>query len=76
MSIAESIPYIQIILSILLVTGILLQQTDAGLGSAFGGGDSFSSGYHTKRGAEKTLFIATIVLAILFVATTFSLLLL
>jgi preprotein translocase subunit SecG len=76
MSIAESIPYIQIILSILLITGILLQQTDAGLGTAFGGGDSFSSGYHTKRGAERTLFIATIVIAILFVATSFSLLLL
>jgi preprotein translocase subunit SecG len=76
MSITESIPYIQIVLSVLLIAGILLQQSEAGLGGAFGGGDGFSSGHHTKRGAEKTLFIATIVIAVLFVATSFSLLLL
>ncbi len=70
------IPYIQIVLSVLLIGGILLQQSEAGLGSAFGGGDSFSSGYHTKRGVEKILFISTIVIAVLFAATSFSLLLL
>ena len=76
MSIVGSIPYVQIVLSILLIGGVLLQQTDAGLGSGFGGGDGFSSGHHTKRGAEKTIFIATIVVAILFAVTSFSLLLL
>lgn len=76
MSIAGIIPYIQIILSVLLIGGILLQQSEAGLGGAFGGGDGFSSGHHTKRGAEKTIFIATIVIAIAFVVTSFSLLLL
>ena len=75
MSLAESIPYIQIVLSVLLIGGVLLQQTDAGLGGAFGGGDGFSSGHHTKRGAEKVIFIWTIVLAILFSFTSFSLLL-
>ena len=75
MSITGIIPYVQIVLSILLIGLVLLQQTDAGLGGAFGGGDGFSSGNHTKRGAEKTIFIATIVVAILFVATSFSLLL-
>lgn len=75
MSLAVSIPYIQIVLSILLIIGILLQQSEAGLGGAFGGGDGFSSGFHTKRGAEKTIFIATIVIAVLFVVTSFSLLL-
>jgi preprotein translocase subunit SecG len=75
MSITGMIPYIQIVLSVLLIGGILLQQSEAGLGSAFGGGDSFSSGYHTKRGSEKMLFIATIVIAVLFAATSFSLLL-
>lgn len=74
MSITEIIPYIQIVLSVLLIGGVLLQQSEAGLGSGFGGGDGFSSGYHTKRGAEKTIFIATIVVAILFAATSFSLL--
>ena len=76
MSIVHYIPYVQIILSVLLIGGILLQQTDAGLGSGFGGGDGFSSGHHTKRGAEKTIFIATIVVAIVFAVTSFSLLLL
>lgn len=75
MSFAGSIPYIQIILSILLIGGVLLQQTDAGLGGAFGGGDGFSSGHHTKRGAEKIIFIFTIVVAILFALVSFSLLL-
>ena len=76
MSIAEIIPYVQIVLSALLILGVLLQQSEAGLGGAFGGGDSFSSGHHSKRGAEKIVFIATIVIAILFVVTSFSLLLL
>lgn len=75
MNIAGIMPYIQIVLSILLIGAILLQQSEAGLGGAFGGGDGFSSGHHTKRGAEKTMFIATIVIAIVFVATSFSLLL-
>ena len=75
MSIAGSIPYIQIVLSVLLIGGILLQQSEAGLGGAFGGGDGFSSGHHTKRGAEKTLFVGTIVISILFAVTSFSLLL-
>jgi protein translocase SecG subunit len=75
MSIAHIIPYVQIVLSILLMGGVLTQQSDAGVGGAFGGGDSFSSGNHTKRGAEKVIFIATIVIAVLFAATSFSLLL-
>ncbi len=59
-------PYIQIVLSVLLVIAILLQQTGAGLGGAFGA-DNFSTGFHTRRGFEKTLFSITITLGILFV---------
>jgi len=55
----------QIITSILLVTGILLQQRGSGLGSAFGGEGKF---YGTLRGAEKKIFGATIILAIIFIA--------
>ncbi len=62
------LPYIQIALSILLVLAIILQQTGAGLGGAFGGSDS-SSGFHTRRGFEKVLFNITIILAILFTLT-------
>ena len=64
---AQILPYIQIVLSILLVAAVLVQQSEAGLGSAFGGADS--SIQHTRRGAEKFLFNATIVLAILFAVT-------
>ena len=75
MSFSGILPYIQIALSVLLIGGILLQQSEAGLGGAFGGGDSFSAGQHSKRGAEKVIFIATIILAILFVLASFIILL-
>lgn len=65
------LPYIQIGLSIILITLVLLQKSGAGVGGAFGGGDSFSSGFHTRRGFEKTLFRLTIVIGILFVVATF-----
>jgi protein translocase SecG subunit len=60
-----ALPYIQVALAVLLTLGIILQQRGAGLGGAFGGGDGF--GFNTRRGPEKTLFIATIIIAILFV---------
>jgi protein translocase SecG subunit len=62
---AQILPYVQIILSIVLVLSILLQQTSASVGGAFGGsdGDSF---YSTRRGFEKFLFILSIVCGILF----------
>jgi preprotein translocase subunit SecG len=64
MAIAGTLPYIQIVLSVLLVVCVLLQQTGASMGGAFGG-DNFSAGYHTRRGAEKWLFYATMVLGVL-----------
>jgi len=69
------LPYIQIALAILLVGGVLLQQTGAGLGGAFGG-DNFSSGFHSRRGIEKLLFNMTVVVAVLFVLSAFAALLL
>ena len=70
MAIAGMLPYIQIVLSVLLVGCILLQQTGAGLGGAFGG-DNFSAGFHTRRGLEKSLFYTAMVIAVLFAATSF-----
>jgi preprotein translocase subunit SecG len=61
---------IQIVLSVVLVAAILLQNSESGLGSAFGGDDS-GAAKTTRRGAEKILFRATIVIAIIFVATSF-----
>ena len=55
---------IQIILSSLLVASILIQARGTGLGAGFGGSDMY---YHTKRGMEKIIFIATIALSALFI---------
>ncbi len=52
-----------IVASILLITSILLQQRGSGLGTAFGGEGAV---YTTKRGAEKFIFWASIVLSIIF----------
>lgn len=57
------ISLIQIVLAVILIALILLQAKGTGLGSSFGGDISF---YSTKRGAEKMLFILTIVVAVLF----------
>jgi len=58
------IKIIQIIIAILLMASVLLQNRESGLSSAFGG--SGSNVYMTKRGADKFLFYATIVLAVIF----------
>ena len=65
MELMAYLPYVQIVLSVLLMVCILLQRTGASLGGAFGA-DNFSSGFHTRRGLEKTLFYATLILAVLF----------
>jgi len=65
------LPYIQITLSVLLIITILLQQTGSSLGGAFGA-DNFSSGFHTRRGLERTLFYVTIVLGVLFALTALA----
>lgn len=57
--------YVQSAVAVLLVVAILLQQRGQALGSAFGGeGGGF---YATKRGFEKKLYWATIVLGASFV---------
>ncbi|MEI8062188.1 MAG: preprotein translocase subunit SecG [bacterium] len=64
-----ALPYIQIGLSLLLIIAILIQYSEAGAGGAFGSSDSVSS-WRTRRGPEKFMFIATIVIALLFVLST------
>ena len=74
MTLAGVLPYIEAVLSVLLILFVLLQQTGASLGGAFGG-DNFSAAYHTRRGMEKWLFWATIIDGILFVAVAIAILL-
>lgn len=69
------LPYIQIILSVILIGLILLQQSDASVGAAFGG-DSLGGSGHTRRGPEKIMFVVTITIAILFAASALAALLL
>lgn len=61
-----ALPYAEVVLSLLLIIGIVLQHRGASLGGAFGG-DNFASTFYKRRGAEKFLFEATIVIAVLFV---------
>ena len=61
------ISLVQIVLGVLLIIVIIIQQKGAGMGSAFGADLGF---YRTKRGAEKLLFYATIVLSALFVLSS------
>ncbi|HEY4512789.1 MAG TPA: preprotein translocase subunit SecG [Candidatus Paceibacterota bacterium] len=68
--IASYLPYVQIILSVILVGLILLQQSDASIGAAFGG-DSLGGSVHTRRGPEKIVFVGTIVIAVLFALSAF-----
>lgn len=53
----------QAVTAVLLSLSILLQSRGSGLGSAFGGD---FGGYYTKRGFERFLVYATVILAILF----------
>ena len=58
--------FIHIIIAIALITLILLQTSKGGLGAAFGGGEM----YRSKRGAERVVYGATIVFAVLFLVTS------
>lgn len=65
-ALVSALPYAEIVLSILLIVGIVLQQRGASLGGAFGG-DNFASTFYKRRGAEKFLFNGTIIVALLLV---------
>ena len=57
---------VHIIVTIILITLILLQNSKGGLQSSIGGGQM----YRSRRGAERIVFISTIVTAGLFFATS------
>ncbi len=53
----------QIVVSVLVILAILMQNRGASMSGLFGGSGDI---YRTKRGIEKTLFIGTIVLLVIF----------
>ena len=58
---------IQIILAVLIIGAILLQERSSGMSGLLGGsGDGL---YQTRRGFEKIVFYATIVLIIVFIVS-------
>jgi preprotein translocase subunit SecG len=61
---------LQIFVSALLSLVVLLQVKGSGFGAALGG-MSGGSVYRTKRGLERTLFQATILLVIVFIFVSF-----
>lgn len=58
---------IEIILAVLLVIVIIMQQRGSDAGIVFGGG---GESFRSKRGLEKFLFYATIILAVFFAANS------
>ena len=61
MAIAGALPYIQVVLSVLVVVCVLLQQTAASLGGAFGGNDNFSEATVHYRQTSNTLTRAQVI---------------
>lgn len=61
-----AIAIIQIILSVLIITLILLQERSSGMSGLMGGGGE--GYYQARRGMEKIIFYSTIVLSVVFVA--------
>ena len=59
----QSLTFVSAILTILL---ILLQQRGASLGAGFGASGEL---YTTRRGLEKSIFSATVICSIIFVAS-------
>jgi len=69
MNIDLYLSYGQIALALLLIGSILLQQRGGGFSSLLGGS---AMEYSTKRGAEKVVFYATIVFAVLFIGVSIA----
>jgi preprotein translocase subunit SecG len=70
MSIHSILLTIQIVVSIFLIGAVLLQAQGSGLGTTWGGG---GESFHTRRGVERVLFTATILLiAVFFVVSMLS----
>jgi len=69
MNLSTILNYVQVGASILLMVTILMQQRGSGLGGAIGGS---SMEYSTKRGVEKGVFTATIVLAAIFIGVSIA----
>ena len=64
MTLTTILQYVTIGSAVLLMITILLQQRGASLGAGFGGSNEL---YTTRRGIDKNLFEATVVLSVVFI---------
>ena len=64
-TIAQFLPYIQLFLAIILILTIIFQRSGDGIEGALGGTASNIS-HFARRGGEKVLFFATIIISVLF----------
>jgi protein translocase SecG subunit len=55
---------IQIIVSIILITLVMLQSKDSGLSNPFG---ATQTGYQTKTGPEKLIYLLTVISILVFI---------
>ena len=60
---------LQLIIAVSLMAAILVQNRGGGMSGIFGGGGG-SNVYMSRRGFEKKIFVATIVLSVLFFAVS------
>jgi preprotein translocase subunit SecG len=60
----------QIITAVILIGLVLIQNKSGGLSNIFGGGGTEI--YRTKRGLEKVIFFATIIVSIIFFSVAFT----
>jgi protein translocase SecG subunit len=68
-NIAQIFRFLDIIIMVLLIIIIALQNKSSGLSTVFGGAGNI---VQTRRGFEKWLFYATIILGVLFIAVNIS----
>lgn len=67
---AQILQIIQIVSSLILVVLVLLQRTSGDTGMSFGSdGGSFMQ---TRRGAERLIFVSTIIIAIIFAGASLA----
>ncbi len=70
--VSNALEVLELVLSVLLMAGVLIQTPKAtGLGGTIGGGgDSGGGGYRTRRGLERQIFWTTWVLAAAFLGNS------
>lgn len=71
---AQILHLIQIISSIAVVALVLIQRSTGDTGSSLGGDNA--SFFQTRRGAERFLFLLTVAVAVIFVASSLAVIIL